>query len=126
MIKRLMAGAGKAQIGFILLALLLPVGCTSKAVPVEIPKDHPAHPKAAEATYTPPPNPFMSDIFRLNTDPPEPAYGRRGSEVNKGQDSGHGMPHKMMNEPSSQSQGHPHDSPHEHQHKEHKRWDFLF
>ena len=117
MIKRLMAGAGKVQVGLILLGLMVTAGCMNKSVPVEIPKDHPAHPKAAESTYTPLPNPFMSDIFRLDVGPPEPSTDSGDSEAVRRRDSGHGMDHRMMKESSSQSQGHPHDSPHEHQHK---------
>jgi hypothetical protein len=120
MAKQLMVGALGAQSALILAGFLLLAGCTGKTVPVEIPKDHPAHPEAVESIYVPPPNPFMSDIFHLKADSPEPAHGQGDSEAGRPKDSGYGTDHKMMKGPSPGSKAGPGGRSTEHHNMEHR------
>ena len=120
MIGRWLGEDGQARVSLVLLCLILAAGCTSKPLPVDISRDHPAHPKASESPYAPPPNLFVSDIFHLKGDSPEPSIAPGDSEAVKQRDSGRGKPHHMMGEPPAPTQGHSPESSHEHQHKEHR------
>ena len=120
MIGRWLGEDSQARVGLVLLCLIMTAGCSSKALPLDISRDHPAHPKASESPYVPPPNLFVSDIFHLKVDSPEPSIAPGDSEAVKGRDSGHGKPHQMRMEPPSPAQGHSPESSHEHQHEEHR------
>ena len=54
---------------FILLSLLLMtlfiIGCASEPVKVDLPANHPSNPKAQEAEFIPPPNPFLEDVTSM-------------------------------------------------------------
>ncbi len=81
---------------FILMAMLCSLalaGCRGESVKIIFPPDHPAHPMAAEAPWTLPPDPFA----------PPPAAGANASHRASGESL---RPH-----PSAQEGGDPH-SPH--------------
>lgn len=45
-----------------IFALLFLMGCAGEPVRFEFPDNHPAHPGALESDFTPPPNPFQTDV----------------------------------------------------------------
>lgn len=46
----------------ILAIVLALIGCASEPVRVQLSIDHPANPRAPEAAFTLPPNPFQADV----------------------------------------------------------------
>ena len=82
------------------------VGCASDPVPTYLPANHPAHPDAAEAVYTVPPNPFQNGmpINKVQSDetPNMPPEGHKDSDPDqmKSKDKHHEKPvhhHKESN-----------------------------
>ena len=54
---------------FFIFAILMLVGCAGESVRVEFPISHPANPEALEAEFTPPQNPFQTDIAVMKEEP---------------------------------------------------------
>ena len=53
--------------GFFLILLMtfFIIGCASEPVKVDLPTNHPSNPRAQEATFYPPPNPFHEDFTAM-------------------------------------------------------------
>ena len=65
-----------------LVLLVLVIGCAGNPVPVEMPQNHPADPGAYESRFTPPPDPFGTEMTSAGPqthDQSEIEAGRRRS-----------------------------------------------
>ena len=74
----------------ITLTLLFIIGCAGEAVRVELPLNHPANPQAPESMFSPPQNPFQTELTVM--------------EEESTSDST--MKHKMPQESGRQNMGH--------------------
>jgi hypothetical protein len=78
---------------FPIFAVLVTTGCVGEPVQIEFPINHPANPEALETEFTPPHNPFRTDIAEMVQ---EPQTGTTGTM----------MKHKMPEEGVPQHEGH--------------------
>ncbi len=59
----------KTIYAFPIFAVLVLMGCGGEAVKIEFPINHPANPEALEADFTPPHNPFSTDVAEITEEP---------------------------------------------------------
>jgi hypothetical protein len=59
----------KLILAFFMFTLLMLTGCAGGSVQVEFPINHPANPEALETEFTPPPNPFQTDVAGIEREP---------------------------------------------------------
>jgi hypothetical protein len=105
-----------------LMAVAL-LGCVHEPVPLELPRDHPANPQAAEMKFMPPPNPFLiheetNSVALAGTPSVIHKHAEQAAEPLMEQPMGHHMGHGAPVEPAPDGLTHPHQMSLGHQHED--------
>ena len=98
------------------------IGCASEPVKVDLPVDHPANPGAQESEFTPPPNPFQTDIANIKGKPEAESMMKHKMHKEKDQPhSGHSMGMEKKHGSDSEPIMKPDQGEGNDQHKEHSQ-----
>ena len=77
---------------FSVLAVLVLMGCAGRTAPIELPVNHPANPEAPESAFTPPQNPFQTDVAAMAEEPEtDSVMKHKMPESSARQHGGHSM-----------------------------------
>lgn len=101
-----------------IFAILVLTGCAGKSVSVEFPINHPANPQALETEFTPPQNPFRTDVAGMEGEPERDSMMKHKTHNENGKPHfGHGMETDKENGADSESTMKPDHRDGHHQHK---------
>jgi hypothetical protein len=107
---------------FFVFTLLMLTGCAGGSVEVEFPIAHPANPEALEAEFTPPPNPFQTNVAGMEMEPEADSMVKHKTNQESGkQQMDHNMGTKKRSQSDSESTKKSDHGKGENQHKGHSQ-----
>jgi hypothetical protein len=107
---------------FIVFTMLVIAGCAGEAVRVEFPLNHPANPQAPESRFSPPQNPFQTDVAAMEEESTkESTMKHKTPQESVKQMKGHKMGPKKEIQSESEPTKKPDNRKDDNLHKEHSQ-----
>ncbi len=107
---------------FLMFAMLILAGCAGKSVRADFPFNHPANPEALETQFTPPLNPFHTDMAVMKQAPEKDAMMKPKPDKDSGmQHMDHRMGTDKKSPSDSESKMKPEHTEGHNQHQEHSQ-----